>query len=113
MPLFGGKKKNKENTHPRPQNISATASDASDQERNVTQEVVNPPPTSPVNRPKLQFHCQLAHGSPTGIIEGFTNVRELYKKIASTFDLDVSEVSEHLYVNLSSYQMTTKQISVF
>ena len=104
MPLFGGKKKNKEITHPcdpRPQNIPATASDASDPERNVAQEVVKPPPTPPVNRPKLQFHCQLAHGSPTGIIEGFTNVRELYQKIAASFDLDVSDVSGHLYVNLS------------
>ena len=44
-------------------------------------------------RPKLVFHCQQAHGSPTGIISGFTNVKELYQKIADCYDLDVSEVS--------------------
>ena len=44
-------------------------------------------------RPKLVFHCQLAHGSPTGIISGFTNVKELYQKIADCYDLPVSEVS--------------------
>ena len=43
-------------------------------------------------RPKLVFHCQLAHGSPTGIISGFTNVKELYQKIADCYDLPVSEV---------------------
>ena len=26
-------------------------------------------------RPRLMFHCQLAQGSPTGIISGFTNVK--------------------------------------
>ena len=43
-------------------------------------------------RPKLVFHCQLAHGSPTGIISGFTNVKELYQKIADCYDLPVTEV---------------------
>ncbi|KAG8555314.1 hypothetical protein GDO81_017666 [Engystomops pustulosus] len=42
-----------------------------------------PPPVS--LRPKLVFHTQLAHGSPTGRIEGFTNVKELYAKIAEAF----------------------------
>uniref|UniRef100_A0A3Q2Z7I4 GIPC1-3 GH1 domain-containing protein n=1 Tax=Hippocampus comes TaxID=109280 RepID=A0A3Q2Z7I4_HIPCM len=36
-----------------------------------------PPPPSSM-RPRLIFHTQLAHGSPTGRIEGFSNVRELY-----------------------------------
>jgi hypothetical protein len=61
-----------------------------------------PPPQPP--RPKLVFHCQQAHGSPTGIISGFTNVKELYQKIADCYDMPVSEVnyitfSKNLSVN--------------
>jgi hypothetical protein len=43
--------------------------------------------------PKLVFHCQLAHGSPTGLISGFSNVRELYQKIADCFEIPVSTVN--------------------
>ncbi|XP_068197169.1 PDZ domain-containing protein GIPC2 isoform X2 [Antennarius striatus] len=50
-----------------------------------------PPP--PANlRPKLVFHTQLAHGSPTGRIEGFTNVKELYAKIAEVFNITAPEL---------------------
>ena len=49
----------------------------------------NPSP----QKPKLAFHCQQAHGSPTGIITGFTNVRELYQKIAECYDFSPSDVS--------------------
>ena len=44
-------------------------------------------------RPRLVFHCQLAQGSPTGIISGFTNVKELYQKIAECYDMPASDVS--------------------
>jgi hypothetical protein len=44
-------------------------------------------------QPKLIFHCQLAHGSPTGLIAGFSNVRELYQKIADCFEIPVSTVN--------------------
>ena len=44
-------------------------------------------------RPRLTFHCQLAQGSPTGIISGFTNVKELYMKIAKCYDMLPSDVS--------------------
>lgn len=47
----------------------------------------SPPPS------KLVFHCQQAQGSPTGIISGFTNIKELYAKIADCYDISVSEVS--------------------
>lgn len=54
-----------------------------------------PPP--PANlRPKLVFHTQLAHGSPTGRIEGFSNVKELYAKIADAFQIKPAEVRSHL-----------------
>ena len=57
-------------------------------------------PTEPndhaaVKQPKLVFHCQQAHGSPTGLISGFTNVKELYEKIAECYDMPCSEVSRH------------------
>lgn len=44
-------------------------------------------------KPKLTFHCQQAQGSPTGIISGFTNVKELYAKIAACYDMPSSDVS--------------------
>lgn len=57
-----------------------------------------PPP--PANlRPKLVFHTQLAHGSPTGRIEGFANVKELYGKIAEAFNISPPEVSAHLLLH--------------
>lgn len=43
-------------------------------------------------RPKLVFHCQQAHGSPTGVISNFTNVKELYQKIAECYDFDPDQV---------------------
>lgn len=57
----------------------------------ATAEGLPPPPSS--MRPRLIFHTQLAHGSPTGRIEGFSNVRELYAKIGEAFGIPPSEVS--------------------
>ncbi|KAG8437201.1 hypothetical protein GDO86_008046 [Hymenochirus boettgeri] len=60
-----------------------------------------PPP--PVNlRPKLVFHTQLAHGSPTGRIEGFTNVKELYCKIAEAFQISPEEI---LFCTLNTHKI--------
>lgn len=40
----------------------------------------SPPIKTTVNlEPKLTFHVQLAHGSPTGIISGFNNLAQLYQ----------------------------------
>lgn len=47
---------------------------------------IAPPP------PSLVFHCQLANGSPTGLITGFSSVKELYQKIAECYDFSVDEV---------------------
>lgn len=52
-----------------------------------------PPPEEPTERQRLVFHCQQAQGSPTGVISGFTNVKELYQKIADCYDFDSSDVS--------------------
>lgn len=58
----------------------------------LQQEQMRPPSREP--KPStLVFHCQLAHGSPTGLISDFSNVRELYQKIAERYDLPAEEVS--------------------
>lgn len=60
-----------------------------------------PPP--PANlRPKLVFHTQLAHGSPTGRIEGFSNVKELYAKIAEAFNISPPEI---LFCTLNTHKI--------
>ncbi|XP_041751419.1 PDZ domain-containing protein GIPC1 [Coregonus clupeaformis] len=65
-----------------------------------------PPP--PANlRPKLVFHTQLAHGSPTGRIEGFTNVKELYGKIAETFNLSPPEL---LFCTLNTHKIDMEKL---
>ncbi|KAJ6643026.1 PDZ domain-containing protein GIPC1 [Pseudolycoriella hygida] len=51
---------------------------------------------SNVSKPQLVFHCQLAHGSPTGLISGFASVKELYQKIAECYDFSVDEVGDHI-----------------
>ena len=56
------------------------------------------PEESQDGRPRLVFHCQLAQGSPTGIISGFTNVKELYHKIAECYDMPATEVSLFLRI---------------
>ena len=45
------------------------------------------------NKPKLVFHCQQAQGSPTGLISGFSNVKELYQKIANCYGFTADDVS--------------------
>lgn len=57
-------------------------------------ELRQPPAPPPPPPPKFVFYCQLAHGSPTGKVEGFTNVKELYQKLAEVFKVQASEVSK-------------------
>ncbi|XP_062383391.1 PDZ domain-containing protein GIPC2 [Sardina pilchardus] len=64
-----------------------------------------PPPAS--LRPKLVFHTQLAHGSPTGRIEGFTNVKELYSKIAEAFNLSPPEI---LFCTLNTHKIDMEKL---
>eukprot|EP00095_Tigriopus_kingsejongensis_P011419 maker-scaffold993_size72668-snap-gene-0.20 protein:Tk11419 transcript:maker-scaffold993_size72668-snap-gene-0.20-mRNA-1 annotation:"hypothetical protein DAPPUDRAFT_300886" len=58
-------------------------------------------------RPKLTFHCQQAHGSPTGIISGFTNVKELYLKIATCYDIEPSQI---LFCTLNTHKIDMKML---
>ncbi|XP_056615233.1 PDZ domain-containing protein GIPC3 [Triplophysa dalaica] len=61
----------------------------------------------PCPRPKLVFHTQLAHGSPTARIHGFTNVRELYAKIAEVFNISASEI---LFCTLNSHKVDMQKL---
>uniref|UniRef100_A0A8C5PSZ9 GIPC PDZ domain containing family member 1 n=1 Tax=Leptobrachium leishanense TaxID=445787 RepID=A0A8C5PSZ9_9ANUR len=60
------------------------------------------PPPALALRPRLVFHAQLAHGSPTGRIEGFSNVKELYAKIAEAFNLSPGEV---MFCTLNTHKL--------
>lgn len=55
-------------------------------------------------KPKLVFHCQQAQGSPTGLISGFSNVKELYQKIAECYDFSADDVSPK-YINKFNYKI--------
>ncbi|XP_005091870.1 PDZ domain-containing protein GIPC1 [Aplysia californica] len=110
--LFGKKNKSSENIAdsvqqnqnaadpPHPDDTS-TGNEANGGSK-VTRSSVEPPQPAQPPRPKLVFHCQQAHGSPTGIISGFTNVKELYQKIADCYDLDVSEI---LFCTLNTHKV--------
>lgn len=55
---------------------------------------------------QLVFHCQQAHGSPLGLISGFSNVKELYQKIAECYDFPPEDVRNHflsLIVMINNY----------
>ncbi|NWZ90027.1 GIPC1 protein, partial [Nesospiza acunhae] len=64
------------------------------------------PPPHPL-RPRLVFHTQLAHGSATGRVEGFGNVRELYGKIGEAFGIPPSEV---LFCTLNTPQVDMEKL---
>ena len=55
-----------------------------------------PPPAPPISsipsRHELIFHTQLAHGSATKEVKDFSNVKELYAKIAVAFDIPTTDV---------------------
>ena len=69
------------------------------------------PEESQDGRPRLVFHCQLAQGSPTGIISGFTNVKELYHKIAECYDMPATEVSLFLLIVMCPYAEVSRSCS--
>uniref|UniRef100_A0A8C4XHU5 GIPC PDZ domain containing family, member 3 n=1 Tax=Erpetoichthys calabaricus TaxID=27687 RepID=A0A8C4XHU5_ERPCA len=62
---------------------------------------------APSPRPRLVFHTQLAHGSPTGRIEGFTNVKELYARIAEVFEISPAEI---LFCTLNSHKVDMQKL---
>ncbi|XP_015180252.1 PREDICTED: PDZ domain-containing protein GIPC3 [Polistes dominula] len=60
-----------------------------------------------VSQSSLVFHCQLAHGSPTGLISGFSNVRELYQKIAECYEIPVEEI---LFCTLNTHKVEMSEL---
>ncbi|KAF7414686.1 hypothetical protein HZH68_003175 [Vespula germanica] len=60
-----------------------------------------------VSQSPLVFHCQLAHGSPTGLISGFSNVRELYQKIAECYDIPSEEI---LFCTLNTHKVEMSEL---
>ncbi|XP_062490444.1 PDZ domain-containing protein GIPC3 [Pezoporus occidentalis] len=64
-------------------------------------------PRAPRARPRLVFHTQLAHGSPTERIEGFTNVKELYAKIAEVFGISPTEI---LFCTLNTHKVDMQKL---
>ncbi|KYM96713.1 PDZ domain-containing protein GIPC1, partial [Cyphomyrmex costatus] len=82
-----------DNGHDNDTNGNGTGSRSGNGAPPLQHELTRPPPRDP--RPStLVFHCQLAHGSPTGLISDFSNVRELYQKIAERYDLPAEEPSD-------------------
>jgi len=59
-------------------------------------------PDQSVGRLKLVFHCQQAQGSPTGLISGFANVRELYQKIAECYEFPADDI---LFCTLNTHKV--------
>ncbi|XP_013412110.1 PDZ domain-containing protein GIPC1 [Lingula anatina] len=113
MPLFGKKKReqlveqpqatNQEPpSAPPPGEMSNAVSQANGSATKGGQKPNVQPAAQQNNRPKLVFHCQQAHGSPTGIITGFTNVKELYQKIAECYDMPASEI---LFCTLNTHKV--------
>ena len=116
MPLFGGQKKagnhghrkaaSANNTKPNnDQHVSKKATNgtaatptlpppAQPQENRHWTQLPPPPSSSSVipSRQELVFHTQLAHGSATRDIKDFSNVKELYAKIAVVFDIPTTDV---------------------
>lgn len=72
----------------RPKTVAATAPTREDLLKSY-----NDVPQSPEPASAIVFHCQLAHGSPTGFISGFANSPQLYEKIAAYFEFPITEVN--------------------
>ena len=90
MPFPGTKKKTKEDSN-LPESVTSKSS--------PTKSNSGAASSPEESKPKLVFHCQLAHGSPTGLISGFTNVKELYQKIAECYEIQSNEVFKKITEN--------------
>ncbi|XP_043472902.1 PDZ domain-containing protein GIPC3 [Leptopilina heterotoma] len=55
----------------------------------------------------LEFHCQMAHGSSTKLISGFSNVRELYQKIGECYDIPSEEI---IFCTLNTHKAEMSQL---
>jgi len=108
MPIFNKKPKQSpatiqqqqyENNNSKTGALSSPTTPMNSMEKRVPQPQ---PSESNVSKPQLVFHCQLAHGSPTGLISGFASVKELYQKIAECYDFSVDEI---IFCTLNSHKV--------
>ena len=96
MPLFGGQRR----TGERRRSSSSSLVDHGGGGK-ATTPTLPPPPVEPrappqsmiPSRYELVFHCQLAHGSPTKEIKDFSNVKELYARMAEVHGITSADVS--------------------
>lgn len=100
MPFGFGSKKNRSpelplNGHAINNNVTRSKSASSNGDENNLQNSVGDGEgyKTPSQMPKLVFQCQLAHGSPTVYVSGFSNMKELYDKIAECYHFPASDVS--------------------
>ncbi|XP_018367927.1 PREDICTED: PDZ domain-containing protein GIPC3 [Trachymyrmex cornetzi] len=95
-----------DNGHDNDANGNGTGSQSGNGAPPLQHEQTRLPPRDP--RPStLVFHCQLAHGSPTGLISDFSNVRELYQKIAERYDLPAEEI---LFCTLNTHKVDMTEL---
>ncbi|XP_018302707.1 PDZ domain-containing protein GIPC3 [Mycetomoellerius zeteki] len=95
-----------DNGHDNDANGNGTGSRSGNGAPPLQHERTRSPPRDP--RPStLVFHCQLAHGSPTGLISDFSNVRELYQKIAERYDLPAEEI---LFCTLNTHKVDMTEL---
>uniref|UniRef100_A0A5F8GLI0 PDZ domain-containing protein n=1 Tax=Monodelphis domestica TaxID=13616 RepID=A0A5F8GLI0_MONDO len=66
-----------------------------------------PEPGAVQHRPPLVFSAQLAHGSATARVEGFSSIRELYAKLGLAFGIAASEI---LYCTLSTPKLNMESL---
>jgi hypothetical protein len=67
-----------------------------------------PPPQPPLpSQQELAFHTQLAHGSPTKKIKDFSNVRELYQRIADAFGISSTDV---IFCTLNTHKIDMSRL---
>ncbi|CAG9807890.1 unnamed protein product [Chironomus riparius] len=102
MPLFN-KKTTKANSP-----TNGTMTNGQEQQSQQSQQII----TSPIKQsslppPSLVFHCQLANGSPTALICGFSSVKELYQKIAECFDIQLDEI---IFCTLNSHKVEMSKL---
>ncbi|ODM86718.1 PDZ domain-containing protein GIPC1, partial [Orchesella cincta] len=56
---------------------------------------------------KQAYHCQQAHGGITGLISGFSDMKELFQKIADYYDFPVEEI---LFCTRNTHRVDMKSL---
>lgn len=113
MPLFGKKKRDSDAQSPNSVDHDTDSPPWTPTSRTANGSGVATPGTvqdgqpKSLPKPKLVFHCQQAQGSPTGIISGFSNIKELYLKIAECYDFPASDI---LFCTLNTHKVDMSRL---